>query len=425
LKSAILLTLLLWQASSGPEPIGSDPQYLRYQRSITTSGSGQNCAVIDPQIFPLAAPSLKDLRLYRDGHEIPYAITLSEPQQPDSDIAIVRNLGLRGRNIVFDVEMPTRPYTEITLDLAGQDFLATATISGTRDPNYSNQTRLGEFTLFDLTSQHLARNTTLHLQETSLPYVHIELSVSPATGNRSFTATPEMVQGVTVPPSREAQSLYTTAATVTTITQLGRQSVASFVLPKRIPVERVSFDLAPTYKANFSRDVRISDRLEGTNPVSESLAGTILRVHLTQAGREIRHEQLTVPAILGSNMQSAATVEVAVENGDDTPLPITTIRLEMRQRKICFDVPNAETLTLFYGDPALNAPQYDYARLFTLSDAMRTAQLGPEQLNPRYRDRPDSRPFTDRYPHLLWIVLLIVVCILAVVAIRSAKTVHL
>ena len=44
-----------------------------------------------------------------------------------------------------------------------------------------------------------------------------------------------------------------------------------------------------------------------------------------------------MPAILGSNMQGAATVEVAVDNGDDTPLPITAIRLEMRQRKICFD----------------------------------------------------------------------------------------
>jgi hypothetical protein len=380
--------------------------------------------VIDPQIFPHAAPSLKDLRLYRDGREIPYAITLSEPQQPDSDVAHVRNLGLRGRNIVFDVEMPNRPYTEITLDLAGQNFLATATVSGTHDPNYSNQTRLGEFTLFDLTSQHLSRNTTLHLQETSLPYLHIELAVSPATGNRAFTATPEMVRGITVPPSREAQSLYTTAATTTTITQRGRQSLATFVLPKRIPVERISFDLAPTYKANFSRDIRISDRPDGSNSVSESFAGSILRVHLTQAGREIRQEQLSVPAILGSNMQSAATVEVAVDNGDDTPLPITAIRLEMRQRKICFDVAAAAALTLFYGDPALTAPQYDYAHLFTLSDAMHTAQLGPEQLNPRYHDRPDARPFTDRHPHLLWIVLLIVLCILAVVAIRSSKTVH-
>jgi hypothetical protein len=424
-KSALLLALLLWQAAPGAGPT-ADPQYLRYQRTITVSGgAGQSCVVIDPQIFPHAAPSLKDLRLYQGGHEVPYAITLSEPQQPDSDTARVRNLGLRGRNIVFDMEMPNRPYTEITLDLAGQDFLATATVSGTRDPNYSNQTRLGEFTLFDLSSQHLSRNTTIHLQETSLPYLHIELAISPATGNRSFVANPEMVKGITVPPSREAQSLYTTVATATTITRRGRQSVASFALPERVPVERVSFDMAPTYKANFSRDVHITDRPgDSSNSVSESLAGTILHVHLTQAGRDIRQEQLSVPAILGSNMQSAATVEVEVDNGDDTPLPITAIRLEMRERKICFDISSAQPLTLYYGDPALAAPQYDYARLFTPSNAMHPAQLGAEQLNPTYHDRPDARPLTDRHPHLLWIALLVVVCVLAIVAIRSSKTVH-
>src|SRR5438067_363233 len=216
--------MLLWQSASGSAPVTANPQYLRYQRVVRVAGdSGQSCAVVDPQIFPHAAPSLKDLRLYQDGREVPYAITLSVPQQLDSDTGRVRNLGL------------------------------------------------------------------------------------------------------TVPPSREAQSLYTTAATTTNITQRGRQSVATFSLPERIPVERVSFDLAPAYKANFSRDIRITDRPEGTSSVgSESLAGTIYRVHLTQAGREIRQEQLAVPATLGSNMQTAATVEVAIDNGDDTPLPIST-----------------------------------------------------------------------------------------------------
>jgi Protein of unknown function (DUF3999) len=425
-KSAILLALLMWQATPGAEPVSADQQYLRYERVVTVpTGSGQSCAVIDPQIFPHAAPSLKDLRLYQDGRELPYAITLSAPQQQDSDTAHVRNLGLRGRNIVFDVEMPNRPYTEITLDLAGQDFLATATVSGTRDPNYSNQTSLEEFTLFDLTSQHLSRNTTMHLQETDLPYLHIELAVSPATGNRNFVVTPEMVHGVTVPPSREAQSLYTTAATMTATTQRGRQSVATFALPERIPIDRVSFDLDSGFKANFSRDVRITDRPDGSpNFPSESVAGTIFRVHLTQAGHEIRQEQLSVPATIGSNMQSAAAVEIAVDNGDDQPLPISAIRLEMRQRKICFDASTAQPILLFYGDAALAAPQYDYARLFSTSDTVRMAQLGPEQKNTAYRDRPDARPFTERHPHLLWITLLGVICVLAIVAIRSSKTVH-
>lgn len=116
-------------------------------------------------------------------------------------------------------------------------------------------------------------------------------------------------------------------------------------------------------------------------------------------------------------------VEVAIENGNDIPIPLTAIRLEMRQRKICFDAPAAQPLTLFYGDPALTAPQYDYERLFSLSGVTHTAQLGPEQLNPIYHDRPDSRPLTDRHPHLLWIALLVVICILAIVAIRSSRTI--
>jgi hypothetical protein len=439
MKSALLIAFLLWQSASVPETSLADQHYLRYQRAVSLSGSGQTCAVIDPQIFPHAANSLKDLRLYQGTHELPYAVTLSEPPQPDSDTAQIRNLGLRNRNIVFDVEMPNRPYTDVTLNLAGQDFIATATVSGTRDPSYANQTSLGDFTLFDLTTQHLFRSTTLHLQETNLPYLHIELAISPAPGAPASNANPQTLQqivlGVTVPPSREAQSLYTTAAQSTAITQRGRQSIAIFTLPERIPIERISVDIPPTYKANFSRDVHITDHPlntheapdtpGGTAAASETLAGTILRVHLTQSGREIRQQQLSVPATLGSNMQSAATVEVAIDNGDDTPLPISAIRLEMRQRKLCFDTPTpAQSLTLFYGDPALTAPQYDYARLFSLSNEVRIAQLGPEQRNPAYRDRPDERPLTERHPHLLWIALLIVICILALIAIRSSKTIH-
>jgi hypothetical protein len=431
-KSALLLAVLLWQAASSAEAPVAEPQYLRYYRTITlptgqSQTSGQSCAILDPQIFPHAAASLKDLRLYQNSHEIPYAITLSEPQQPDSDTATIRNLGLRGRSVVFDLEMPPRPYTDVTLNLTGQDFLAIATVSGTRDPNYANQTHLGDFTLFDLTTQHLSRSTTLHLQETDLPYLHIELAVTPAPGDHPFTPGMDMVTGVTVPPSREAQSLYTTAASSSAITQRGHHTIATFALPERIPIERVSFDLSPTYKANFSRDVHITDHPINTPDApstSETLVGTILRVHLTQSGREIRQQQLSVPATLGSNMQSAAAVEVAIDNGNDTPLPLTAIRLETRQRNICFDASAAAALTLFYGDPVLPAPQYDYARLFSPSDTTATARLGPEQFNSTFHDRPDSRPLTERYPHLLWIVLLIVICILAIVAIRSSKTIH-
>jgi len=432
MKSALLALLLFWQAavpaSPGPETV---QQYSRYQRTIALdAGAGRMCVVVDAQIFPHAAASLKDLRLYQGTREIPYALTLSEPVQAEGDTARVlnlgvRNLGARGQSIVFDLQMPNRPYTDIDLDLAGQDFLATATVSGLVSPQSSDATQLGEFTLFDLTSQHLSRSTTLHLQESSFPYLHVALTASAVPGTHSFTLSPRMVRGATVPPSREAQSLYTVAAETTAVIQQGRQTVATFALPERVPVERVSFVVAPDFKSNFSRDVRVSDHPEGTpESAAEVIDGTILRVRLNQAGHEIRQQQLSVPATLGANMQGAASVKVAIDNGDDAPLPIAAIQLEMRQRMLCFSASTAEPVTLFYGDTGLAAPQYDYARFFSATARTETAQLGPVQLNPAYRARPDTRALTERYPDILWIALLAVICILAVVALRSARTIH-
>jgi hypothetical protein len=113
---------------------------------------------------------------------------------------------------------------------------------------------------------------------------------------------------------------------------------------------------------------------------------------------------------------------VTVENGDDPPLHFEAVRLEMIERDLCFDAAAASAYTLYYGDPALNAPQYDYARLFVAQRAAANATLGPEQSNSGYEPRPDDRPFTDRHPALLWIVLGLVVLVLGGVAMRSART---
>jgi hypothetical protein len=396
---------------------------------VKVPSTGQACAVLDATAYAHAGASLKDLRIYPAdapaAREVPYAITLSEPVQPDSEPASVVNLGQRGRMIVFDLAMPQRPYTDVTLNLDGRDFLATAVVSGTNTPNAASSTRLGEFTLFDLSSQHLSRSTTVHLQESSFPYLHIELTASDASADHPFKATPQMVQGATVPPSREAQSLFTMAAETQAVTQRGRQTVASISLSERVPVERVSFELSPEFKANFSRDVLISARPEGTpTNAGENISGTILRVHLTRAGREIRQQELSIPATLGANLQGPATVEVAVNNGDDVPLPIKAVRLEMRERRLCFDAAGAGNYAVYYGDNELNAPVYDYARIFSVSRLANAVPLGPEKPNPAYVTRPDTRALTERHPDLVWIALLAVICILALVALRSSKNLH-
>jgi hypothetical protein len=417
--SLLLMFAMLLQTEGAVNPPGAQ-QYFRYHRSVLAApGQGETCSVIDPAIFPNAAASLKDLRLYENGREVPYAVTLSEPEQEDSDVAQVLNPSMHGGAVVFDLAMPARSYTDVALDLTGKDYLATATVSS-MDSLGGTATRLGDFTLFDLSSQHLSHDTTLHLPESSFRFLHVAITASSAPGGGVFVATPGMVQGATVPPSREAQTIFSTAIAIGDIRQRGHQTIATGSLPARLPIERVSFVLDPSYKGNFSRDVYISAHAGESTP--ETARGTILRVHLTESGREIREQQLSVSAVLGANLQESALVEVAVDNGNDAPLPITAVLLEMRQRKLCFDLSAAPNLELFYGDPTLPAPQYDSSRLFSPSARMVSARLGPEQENKAYRARPDTRSMTERHPDLIWIALLIVVCVLAVVALRSSKT---
>jgi hypothetical protein len=197
---------------------------------------------------------------------------------------------------------------------------------------------------------------------------------------------------------------------------------AHFRLPQRVPVERVNFVLAPEYRSNFSRNVSIVDYASGT-PASagETISGNIFRVHVNQAGRDIHQQRLSVPATLGSNLQSSAEVEIAVNNGDDTPLPIAAVQLQMRQRRLCFNASSTDPLTLFYGDPTLTAPEYDLARTIQLGGQTASARIGPEQRNPIYMERPDTRSITERNPELVWVALLGVICVLAVIAIRSSR----
>jgi hypothetical protein len=468
MRAALLAFFFFFQAAARDEPPVAKPEYLRYQRSLNVvAGAGQACAVLDAGIYPHAAPALKDLRLFPAGdaaaHEVPYAMTLSEAVEGDTEAAQVLNLGKSGSGIVFDLEMPGRAYTDVLLDLDGHDFLATAKVSGADSLealHASKATALGEFTLFDLTAQRLSRDMTLPLQESSFRYLHVVLNVTGAAGARErgtkeFTAAPGMVLGAEVPPSREAQTIYTTVGEVTAVKTSGRESTATFAIPARVPVERVSFVLAPGFKGNFSRDVRVTaealpsdkhapeeapgnpevptDAMAGDEatraPVpSETVRGTVLRVHTTQAGHELRREQMSMPATLGANLQREAKIAVTIENGDDQPLPIAAVRLEMRQRKLCFEAPAAPGastgLALFYGDSALVAPVYDYARLFTASDKPLAAELGPELVNPGFHPRPvAAKSFTERHPEVLWIALLAVVCVLGMVALRSARKV--
>ena len=429
---ALALALFLQIASVSSNDPAPEPQHFRYERTLTlpANTTGQACAILDATVFAHAASeSLNDLRLYTaatPATETPFNFSVSGTQTAEDDTAPIRNLGSTHGDIAFDIEMPPRPYSAVALDLAAKDFLATAHVSGS-DGHGGPPTDLGTFAVFDLTAQHLSRSTMLPLQEATFPELHVTLHLTPAPNSSPHDLSPSIVHAATVPPSREAQTLYTTVASTPSFTSRGRQTIATIHIPAHIPVERVSFTLNPTFSKNFFRTVTLTATPDNNrDPIAvESLAGTISHVHLppnpTTGGPAIDTAQQSIDAALGANLRTGATVNIAIDNGDDSPLLLVSAQLEMRQRRICFDA-TAPSYTLMYGDAALRAPIYDYARLFTPSTHPTLAPLTPEHRNSHFTARLDTRPYTERHPELLWVVLLAVLAILGSIALRSTRT---
>jgi Protein of unknown function (DUF3999) len=406
--------LLLGLAAPSPEL-----RYFRYERSIETppQSSGQTCAVLSPEIFSHAAPRLSDLRLYRGSSETPYVIQMSAPVVPSQEQIAPLNLGRRAGQTVFDLAMPAGRYRDVDLAITGHDFIATVTVSGTQE-QASAQTRIGSYTIFDLTRQRLGRSTVLHLPDSDFRFLHFSLAGPIA---------PENVSGLLVERIPVSEAKYQTVAETSQVAMKGRDTVIEFTVPSHTPVDRVVF-VPGAVPTSFSRDARVSvlpivqkQSDDAAGPPRQLAAyGSFLRVHRLQDGHRLDEDRLNILAP-EAEFDTPAKWTVTIENRDDAPIQVSSMRLEMLERSLCFDASDAAGYNLYYGDSALTAPRYDYASLFAQQSNAAKASTGPERTNPDYQDRPDSRPFTERHPVLLWVALAFAVLILGAVALRSAK----
>ena len=425
---ALLLLLAAAGTSAGVRP---EIRYFRYQRTVQDlpSAGGQACFAIDPAIFAQAAPQLADLRLYEGTAETPYALhQVAPPADKDQQVAPL-DLGRRAGQTVFDAAMPQGNYRDLQLAIAGQNFIATVEVSGSQQQGRGAQTRIGSYTIFDLTRQKLGRSTVLHLPLSDFRFLHFRIAGAVA---------PENVKGLTLLRASVGEPKYLTVAATSRVVEKGRDSIVEFNVPANTPVDRVVFEPGPG-TGEFSRNVRVSvgriapPRASGSEfpEPSAQAFGNLLRIHRVVDGHPIAEERLAVNTPVNENFGEGFGEEsrpgagtrwtVTVENGDDAPLPIGSVRLEMVERELCFHAVAASSYMLYFGDSALAAPHYDYATLFTRQPGAVQVGTGPESANPVYQPRPDSRPFTERHPLLLWAALVLVILLLAGISLRSAK----
>ncbi|MGH9679822.1 MAG: hypothetical protein ACRD4Y_07710 [Candidatus Acidiferrales bacterium] len=384
---------------------GPSISYFEYQRTVQVpAGGGQTFAVVDEAVWKHARPDLNDIRLYSGHQEVPYAREMERggSEAEEKECRVLQPARVGGKT-VFLLDMSGAPeYNHVTLKLSARNYIAHAVIEGQNDPRAARWAVLGTTTLYDLSAEKLGSNSTLQFPTAIYKYMKVTVDGAIKPGG---------VQDAAAGITSLYQAAWKTIDAKPHLVQEGSNTVVMFSRAESIPVERVLFEVDPAQR-NFRREVEIQGTAART-----FVSGEISRIHMQRLGQQIDSERLW----LGVGGNAGRVVNVIVHNGDDVPLKITGVSLQQYERRIYFEAKAGMPIRMYYGDPLLPSPIYDYSKLFQKDSRAVEAALGSEEKNKEFTGRPDERPLSERYPALLWLAILMAVLTLGALAMRSLR----
>lgn len=399
----LISLLLLGAVNAASRPEAAIPYFTNVREVRIAEPGRQNFIIVDEELWNHSRPDLADLRLYDEETPVQYA--LSEQRagvSSEESSARILNLGAVAGHTEFDVDVEgIAEYDRVRLRLDAHDFVATASVSAGNVPGRTGEVQLPPSTLYDFSKEQLGSNPEIKLPTSSFRYLHIRLSSG---------ILPQQVKAATIFNRREQQASWTKVGSCAGPQARQHLTVITCTLPAKVPLSRVEFKI-PSERVNFRRTVSIEDAAG-----LQVSSGEISRVRVNRGGTLVTHEDLAVN-LSGSYGQ----ITINIDNADNPPLTLSSVQPLTLERRVYFDPGGKSGLRLYYGDPRLTAPIYDYARFLHVDASATQAQLGPGMHNAEYTGRPDERPWSERHSAVLWSAMIAAVLILSVLALRGLK----
>ncbi len=398
---AFLLIFVFAYAADRPE--AAIPYFTNVRGVQVSQSDRQNYFVVDEEIWAHSRADLGDLRLYAGDTPVPYAISEQDAGVSSEEVeADILNLGTVSGHTEFDIDATSlREYDRVRLRIDAHDFVTTASVSGGNEGGKATEVKLASSTLYDFSKEQLGSNSQVKLPASNFRYLHFKLSTGIA---------PKQVKGATISNVQARDAIWMTFGSCATPEQKQRNTEIVCNVPERVPVRRVLLHVAPV-QPNFHRSVGVKDA-DGVQFVRREIS----RIRFNRGGTLVTNEELGI-AVSGDLKRFT----LVIDNGDNPPLSITSVEPLAMERRIYFDPQEKSTLQLYYGDESLPAPIYDYARFFHVESTPAQAQLLPGAHNPQYSHRPDSRPWSERHPAILWTAMLLTVVGLLLLAVRGLR----
>lgn len=382
------------QTARAPESLTAWPYFKELR--LTRAGPGLLDFVLDREVLSQARANQADLRLYDNaGHEIPYVLRVRREVQTEKEIAVREfNRGVEGGAAVVSCDLGEKPieHNFVEIDTAGVNYRRLAEVQGSAD-GVSWSTLASQAILF----RFAADGRTVEQSGVSYPvsryrYLRVRVGRDPQVDSeapqitalrvrRSVQVQGEMVSFPAEREERDADRLDGRPASVWRIDLGGR-----------IPFERLSFEV-PT--ESFSRPFQLEIADDPAAPL------------LIASGDLTRDDGAGRSLAIAFAERFGRHLKLTVIDDRNPPLSLSGITAMGAAREVVFEGARASDgpVRLYYGNLKALAPHYDLRVRIPANEFGTPVRqsLSPQHDNPIYR--PEPKPFSERSPWLIYVVL--------------------
>jgi len=355
--------------------------------------------VLTPEVFGQARADLGDLRLYdARGREVPYALRVRRTRherEPLPARQFNRQTHPDGSvEVTLDLEEGRREHDEIDVTTGGSDFRRRVEIQGSDDgKRWGSLLEGAQVVRFPLDKGSVEQH---RLPYAASRFRYLRVRVFP---DRSKAEDKPQITSVEVHHTVDVPGEYVTRPARVQ----SREPVPTYDGPGSawiidlgsdgVPCEKLAFDVADE---DFVRPYTL-EKIEGEGDRRVVARGEWRR----RKGTEPKPLEIELGEL------TAGRLRLVVADHRNPPLAIMAARYTAPVRQVVFPrvEARASPLRLYVGNAKAEAPHYDFAANLpeVLKPPPARAELGPQQLNPAYQ--PEPKPWTERWPWLVYVVL--------------------
>ncbi len=396
---------LLWLAALAQASF--DPAHWKYRRPLGACPAGEVCtATLDRTIYAGSATDLRDLRVVRNGQEVPYIVETraSASEEREMQPEILDRSVVPGEGLQFTLDAgKAAKHNRLRISTDMQNFRTRVRIETSPDGHQWMVAREDGY-IFDFSQGGRSFSVlTVDYPVSTRRYVRATLF--------GWTR-PDALKGAWLLDYQEHPSIWQTVAeSVPARTEKDQTSLLVLDLgAASLPHSRLRF---VTSAAAFQRacDIESSTDREHWGYVSQ---GVIYRYPDGETAA------LTFPE------QHARYLRLRIYNGDDRPVPIDRVMFDTLERRLKFIASAPDGYLLYYGNPEAKTPTYDLAAIL----ARRAPALedhvtaGPQQPNPAYVPPAQPLPpWSERHPGVLYGTLAVAILGMGYVTVRFLMSV--